>query len=99
MAKYRPGEVVDIVAGTYKKYKTATFQRKAGMTMARITVHGIEETRNVSWSSIKKRAVNVDVDVVDTKQVLETTLADIKSITTKLKTLELNVKEALDKLD
>ena len=58
MVKYRPGEIVDIVGGTYKKYKTGTFQRKAGIASASITVHGIEETHSIWLSSIKKRPVD-----------------------------------------
>ena len=47
MAKYKPGEIVDIVGGTYRKYKTGTFQHKAGLASASITVHGIEETHSI----------------------------------------------------
>ena len=99
MAKYVNGEIVDIVGGTYKKYKTGTYQRKAGLTMATVLVHGLGEPKNIRWTSIQKR-VDVDTDVnVDTKQVLQETLVDIEAMAKRLQKMKLNVENALKELD
>ena len=99
MAKYVNGEIVDIVGGTCKKYKTGTYQRKAGLTMATVLVHGLGEPKNIRWTSIQKR-VDVDTDVnVDTKQVLQETLVDIEAMAKRLQKMKLNVENALKELD
>ena len=100
MAKYKPGEIVDIVGGTYRKYKTGMFQRKAGLASASITVHGIEETHSIRLASIRKRPINVDEPThVDAKKTLKETLEDIEAMTKQLKAMELRVKHALDELE
>ena len=70
------------------------------MTMATVLVHGLGETRNIRWTSIKKRVVvdSDDVDV-DTKLLLQETLVDIEAMTTRLKKMKLNVENALKELN
>ena len=56
MATFEQGEEVDIVAGSYKKYKTATYIRPYGWrgVMVTVQVHGDKE-RNIYKSSIAKK--------------------------------------------
>ena len=98
MARYQSGDVVDIVAGTYKKYKTGTYLGRAGVTMAAVLVHGLQEQHNLRWTSIKKRQVD-DPPHVDTKTALVIALNDIEDITKSLKAMELNIRNVLSKLD
>ena len=96
-SSYQSGDVVDIVAGTYKKYKTGTYLGRAGLTMAAVLVHGIQEQHNLRWTSIKKKVD--DPPHVDTKTALVIALNDIEDITKSLKAMELNLRNILSKLD